>query len=94
MFKSDNTTFNVIKLLAPGFLALFVISSIVDIGETREINLLFFAFVLTILCWILAYPTVWLFARATGRIVVCDLGNAPFVGYVVFLSVVGVNTVD
>lgn len=92
MFKSDNATVNLIKLLAPGFLALFVMSVIVDVGDTKEFNLIFYAFALTIVCWALAYPILWLFVRATGLSVVWDLSNPLFLTYVTVLSIaVGVG---
>ena len=87
MFKSDNATVNLIKLLAPGFLALFVMSVIVDVGDTKEFNLIFYAFALTILCWALAYPILWLIVRATGTSVVWDLSNPLFLTYVTALSI-------
>jgi hypothetical protein len=88
MVKSDNATVNLIKLLAPGFLALFIIGVIVDIGSTREFDLIFFGFALTLICWGLAYPLLWAFVRVTGATVVWDLSNPIFATYVLILAIV------
>jgi hypothetical protein len=56
MIKSENTTVNVILSLLPGFLALFIIGRIVDIGNTKEFDLIFYGLILTLVCWALAWP--------------------------------------
>jgi hypothetical protein len=63
MIKSENTTVNAILSLLPGFLALFVIGRIVDIGNVKEFDLFFYGLILTLVCYVLAFPFVFVGAK-------------------------------
>jgi len=88
MIKSDNTTLNLIKVLIPGFIALFIISLVVDIGGLKEFDVVFYGFMLTVVCWALAYPTIWVFARLSGKTIIWEPTSPVFTSYMTVLSVI------
>jgi hypothetical protein len=88
MIKSDNATLNLVILLIPGFIALFVISLIVDIGGLKEFDIVFYGFMLTTVCWALSYPILWIFTKLSGKIIVWKPTTPVFTSYMTILSVV------
>ena len=87
MVKSENTNLNLILSLLPGFLALFIIGMIVNIKETKEIDLIFFGLILTLVCRALAWPFVWVWAKITGKTVLWDQTSPGFLSRMAALSI-------
>jgi hypothetical protein len=87
MIQSENTTVNVILSLLPGFLALFIIGRIADIGNIKEFDSIFFGLILTLVCWALAWPFLLGWAKVTKKTVVWNPANPSFMTGMAALSI-------
>src|SRR3954464_10613208 len=88
MIKSENTTLSAILSLLPGLLALSVIGLIVDISDINEFRLILYGLVLTLVCWAVAWPLVWIWTKITKRTVVWDQTRPAFLSGMAALSLV------